>query len=476
MTTNDTINVNAEVMDEVTNGGIDVALRTFVNSKNLNVVEDLLDRGANPNIRDRRGYTALDDAIKLTNNDIIRSLVRHGAVLDTSRVDYYLGNSPYLHDFRRILVNITDNAGNTVLDVAIKDDDMETVYKLMDQGATLDTSRATNYLLAAARTGNDEMVRFLMQIGGDPYATDKDGNTVLMIAARGGHKNIVNRFLRYYTIDAYTINNDNLTALMWATKLENVSTLHTGTGTAVLILKNYAEIIRTLYAHPSRLFRLSTPTLIQELELAKHHEFSNREVRDAVNKIKQTLRTMANINPSATVFTDVYAHAFNVNCNDALRRIDDWTSSTLYWERISTQVQNVLDKRQRLFQSFGERMRVGFKRLNNGKVIREGELMPLGPYSVMTDFLDGNDAARIAMTSSTRPLQHLPTPPPSPAPPPHVNVPSLTDAAADSLVPPPRVNVPSPAPPPRVNMPSLTDAAADSLVPGEWITKKRKHT
>lgn len=71
MTTNDDMNVNANVMDEVTYGGIDVALRTFVNCKNLNVVEDLLTRGANPNITDSRGYTALDDAIKLTKTDIL---------------------------------------------------------------------------------------------------------------------------------------------------------------------------------------------------------------------------------------------------------------------------------------------------------------------------------------------------------------------------------------------------------------------
>jgi ankyrin repeat protein len=123
------------------------------------VVRRLLEAGADPNRRCRKGRTALHRTNK---PETIRLLIRAGAD-----------------------VNARDREGATVLRLYAWQLPPDMVAELLDHGADPNAADAVDRLtplMEAARGGDPEVVRVLMERGGNPTLRDRTGRTALDIA------------------------------------------------------------------------------------------------------------------------------------------------------------------------------------------------------------------------------------------------------------------------------------------------------
>ena len=157
--------------------GMTALISASINGKR-DIVELLLKAGADPNIKDALGQTALMGA--QGNIDILRLLL-----LDK-------GVNP----------NIQDRRGNTALMIATVQRNTDVVKLLLDKGVDpniVDTDGKTALIISAAtvpfsRQENDDNlknVRLLLDKGADPNIVDNDGKTALMHATYYGNIAIV---------------------------------------------------------------------------------------------------------------------------------------------------------------------------------------------------------------------------------------------------------------------------------------------
>ena len=117
------------------------AIHEAVKGGHFGAVEYLLSRGANVNIQESDGLTALHIACQFDNTDIVKCLIRNGAD-----------------------VNLLDNKKQSALQVSIL-------------------------------RGPDETTRYLLENGADVHITDKDGESPLHYASEWGNKDIVEKLL-----------------------------------------------------------------------------------------------------------------------------------------------------------------------------------------------------------------------------------------------------------------------------------------
>jgi ankyrin repeat protein len=137
-------------------------------NKHYTYAKFLLDHGADPNIQDALGRAALYAAIDMRNEDY-SALPRRPSLDPMPSIDIIQallakGANPNATLTARIPGRSGMDAGDTTL----------------DQGTTP--------LMRAARAGDAEVVRLLLQHGADPKLTTKDGNNALMFAAGIGYR------------------------------------------------------------------------------------------------------------------------------------------------------------------------------------------------------------------------------------------------------------------------------------------------
>lgn len=136
-----------------------------IKSSNIDAVNQLLDKGVSPNIKDKQGCPAIIHAIHASNSELLRRLIEAGAD-----------------------VNAKNKEGLTALHKAASSDKIELVRVLLQSGADVNarTSRNITPLMAAAEKGNASIIQVLIKEGGaDPNIKDKDGWTALMFAVSG---------------------------------------------------------------------------------------------------------------------------------------------------------------------------------------------------------------------------------------------------------------------------------------------------
>ena len=147
------------------------------------VVELLLAHGADPNAAEReRGQTALMWAAAQGHAGVVRRLARHGAdVHARSRVWRQLentaGNTNTSGNFRMA------HGGSTPLLFAARNGDVETARALLEAGADVNDAAAagTSALVVAAHSGHGPLATWLLDNGADPNAADA-GYTALHAA------------------------------------------------------------------------------------------------------------------------------------------------------------------------------------------------------------------------------------------------------------------------------------------------------
>ena len=152
------------------------ALAAAATAGKVELVRLLVDAGADPNVRNQSGQTALmgldDDATA----EIVNLLVAAGAK-----------------------VNLKDEDGDSALHVAAAESGSEVVQALVEAGARVDArnKEGKTPLMAAAESGNVDNVKALLWAGANPHRKNKDGETAFKLAQDEGHEEVV-RLLQAY--------------------------------------------------------------------------------------------------------------------------------------------------------------------------------------------------------------------------------------------------------------------------------------
>ncbi|KAL6877681.1 hypothetical protein HDV57DRAFT_510201 [Trichoderma longibrachiatum] len=140
----------------------------------LDVVQQLIKAGGDPDIKDRIGGTAFSYALSLGQQDIANVLTQlaHTHAVDKIRRD--------------------------LLWSAVKEGHEPVVKRLLDSGADMEAvgEEKTPLLAYASRSRLTDIVRLLLDKGADIDATDAEGRTPLVYAMKGGALDILEVFLR----------------------------------------------------------------------------------------------------------------------------------------------------------------------------------------------------------------------------------------------------------------------------------------
>ena len=147
--------------------------------KKYQVLKELLDMGADPNIKDSNGWSALHYACDLGDLQSVKILVETKAIIDTysnnQRIPLHLAS---YNNYPNIVKYLLENKSNPN-------------YK--------DELGCTPMHLAA-KQGNTECIKFLLDFDGDLYSVDFRGWNILHYAAFHGNKDTV-YFLCMYDAD-----------------------------------------------------------------------------------------------------------------------------------------------------------------------------------------------------------------------------------------------------------------------------------
>jgi ankyrin repeat protein len=183
-----------------------------------------LDKGTDPNVRDRHGNTPLHGA--KGSPEIIRLLVEHGADINaqTRYGSTALGEAARCGsmDALRTLLELgaDPNLGAPVLEALGCGEPLERVKLLVEHGA--DPKAQTKHggwtlLHVAADRGNQEVMQFALDAGIDVNVRDKDGRTPLWRAA---HEDGIGRatwsFLVDRDADVWIEDKEHLNIIDWA--------------------------------------------------------------------------------------------------------------------------------------------------------------------------------------------------------------------------------------------------------------------
>lgn len=177
---------------------------------NIEEVQEALLNGAKVNSRDKATQeTALECAARNGNREILQLLIRSGA--DVNLVDN-VGQTALMQIGEQATsdivwdlinagakVNLADHDGDTALTEAASSNDSDVVKTLLDAGAQVNQQNndGQTALMKAAENGNVNNVRLLIRAGADFNLRDKDGMTA-MTYARARNNATVIRLLHSY--------------------------------------------------------------------------------------------------------------------------------------------------------------------------------------------------------------------------------------------------------------------------------------
>uniref|UniRef100_A0A3P8U1T2 Kinase D interacting substrate 220 n=1 Tax=Amphiprion percula TaxID=161767 RepID=A0A3P8U1T2_AMPPE len=207
---------NLEILQELIRRGANVnlddvdcwtALISAAKEGHIEVVRELLENNANLEHRDMGGWTALMWAAYKGRTDVAQLLLEKGANPNiTGQYSVYpiiwaagRGHAEIVHLLLQhgAKVNCSDKYGTTPLIWAARKGHYESVMHLLANGADVDQEGANSMtaLIVAVKGGYTEVVKELLKRNPNVNMTDKDGNTALAIAAKEGHTEIVQDLL-----------------------------------------------------------------------------------------------------------------------------------------------------------------------------------------------------------------------------------------------------------------------------------------
>ena len=229
-------NINFDAVDLNGKSALHFAILTS------DIVTALATKGANPNIRDKSGWTPLDYAIGHNNIDAISSLVQSPYQLDsvqklptheipihlacekstTDVVDVLIqygadvnikhnGMTPLMVACKRghygivqhvlktqkVNVNAQDSNGLTALHFSVQSNSVEIVCTLLLKGADPNIAITSTPLITACINKNLQIIKELLKAKADVNGQDEDSATALYMASSNGDFRIVNKLLSF---------------------------------------------------------------------------------------------------------------------------------------------------------------------------------------------------------------------------------------------------------------------------------------
>uniref|UniRef100_A0A672ZJP2 Kinase D-interacting substrate of 220 kDa B n=1 Tax=Sphaeramia orbicularis TaxID=375764 RepID=A0A672ZJP2_9TELE len=181
----------------------------------LEIVQELIRRGANVNLDDVDCWSALISAAKEGHVDVVKELLENSAYIEHRdmvghtrdhgkwRFNVHIWAHPggkYV-DIYLLLLGLNrwkmNPYGTTPLIWAARKGHFDCVMHLLEKGADVDQEGANSMtaLIVAVKGGYTEVVKELLKRNPNVNMTDKDGNTALMIAAKEGYTEIVQDLL-----------------------------------------------------------------------------------------------------------------------------------------------------------------------------------------------------------------------------------------------------------------------------------------
>ena len=227
------------IMERLLEAGADVdaaeedgstALHVAARMARLSVVERLLEAGADVDAAKKVGSTALHVATRNDNLGMVARLLQAGANVNATKKDgstalHMATRSCYLSVIERLLqagadVDAAAKDGSAALHVATRNDNLGTVARLQQAGANVNAAKkdGSTALHMATRSCYLSVIEGLLQAGANVNAAEKDGPTVLHIAAKMRHPPMIELFLQAGAT-ANATEEDGVTTLHIAAKI-----------------------------------------------------------------------------------------------------------------------------------------------------------------------------------------------------------------------------------------------------------------
>ncbi|KIY04223.1 uncharacterized protein Z520_00917 [Fonsecaea multimorphosa CBS 102226] len=209
----------------------------------LGIVKALLAAGANINARHgQNGYTPLHFAAKESSQQVVEILVERGADINarsnTGRTPLweaaFAGIAPNVRLLLEARAEILSEleAGWNPLHAASHTGSVECIKLLLDYGVWSDdkTNWKDTALLLAAKPGHHDACEVLLKDGCSLDAQNEDGDTALILAAGAGHASVVNLFLA-------------------ARASVNIVSFTDDTALSIAVAQGHTEVVRLLLDH-----------------------------------------------------------------------------------------------------------------------------------------------------------------------------------------------------------------------------------
>jgi ankyrin repeat protein len=187
----------------------DTALHKAASNDKLEIVELLLQKGADIEAKDKYGYTVLHKAARYSKLEIVNLLLEKGANIEAK-----------------------DKYGETALHKAASNNKLEMVELLLQKSADIEAKDKYGYtvLHKAARYSKLETVNLLLEKGANIEAKDEDGDTALHKAAHYSKLEIVDLLLQkgadIKAIGRYGTASDNALSSLDDLLPKNIDSIH----------------------------------------------------------------------------------------------------------------------------------------------------------------------------------------------------------------------------------------------------------
>ena len=272
------------------------ALHCAVEKEHTDVVQLLIDAGADIETKDNNGRSPLHCACESGALDIVKMLVEAGAgVRDTDNegstcliIASYFGHTETVRclvGLPEVDVNHRHTDSNTVLHCAVEQTHTGVVQLLIDAGADIETkdNHGRSPVHCACVSGALDVVKMLVRVGAGVCVTDCRGATCLTLASYCGHTETVRYLVGLPEVDVNHRDSDSNTVLHWAVE-------QTHTGVVQLLIDAGADIeTKDNHGHPPLHYACDSGAL----DIVKMLVEAGAGVRDTTENGGSTCLTLA---------------------------------------------------------------------------------------------------------------------------------------------------------------------------------------